>query len=60
MPNHNGYLVEWETDKTIIIRGIEKPLRDSYQTTSKEQAEKKAEELKQAGYSNVTIYECIF
>lgn len=60
MPSHDGYMVDWETGETYIFRGIEKRRHKSYTTTSKEQAEKKAEELKQAGYNNVKIYECIF
>lgn len=60
MPNHEGYSVEWETGETFICNGIEKHHHKQYLTTSKEEAEKKAEGMKQAGYSNIKIYECIF
>lgn len=60
MPSHVGFSVEWETGEFITLRGVTKPRRNSFQTTSKERAEQKTRELKKAGFKNVKMMECIF
>lgn len=60
LPSRAGWMVEWETGETIRIRGVDKPRRNSYETTDKQKAEAKAEEMRKAGYKNVKIMECIF
>lgn len=49
MPSRAGWMVEWETGETIRIRGVDKPRHKSYETTDKQKAEAKAEEMRQAG-----------
>ena len=56
IPTRRGWLVEYETEKEIKGRKIWK--EDIY-TQSKEEAEAKAKELKNKGFT-VRMLECIF
>lgn len=57
MPTKTGYMVEWETNKIGIKN---KPIKDSYCTTSYEVATRIKAEKEDEGCKNVQIYECIF
>ena len=70
LPSTAGWMVSWYTgevrDRTrkgkdgsrSVVGQIR--LTDSFQSTSKEKVEAKAEELRRAGYEIEGIYECIF
>ena len=60
LPSRKGWMVQWETGETIRICGEDLQKKDLYETTDRKKAEKKAEEMRQAGYKNVEMMECIF
>lgn len=70
LPTRNGWTVSWYTgevrprtrkmkDGTRRVIG-EIRMMDSFESTSREEVEKKAEEIKAAGYEIEMITECIF
>lgn len=70
LPTRNGWMVSWYTgevrprtrkmkDGTKKIIG-EIRLKNSFESVSKEEVERKAEEIRAAGYEIEMITECIF
>lgn len=67
LPTRSGYVVEWDTGKTRPKRSRrthevigEVKITDSFYTRSKEVAEKKMKELKDAGFEGVAIHDCCY
>lgn len=61
LPTTSGWMVDWYTGKTVVTKkGETLRFKDSYESTSKEKVEAKAEELKRNGFEVIGIYECIF
>ena len=65
LPTTNGWSVEWYTGEVRTIHyknGRTKEVRQkkSYETTSKADAEAKAQQLEAEGFEIEGIYECIF
>lgn len=60
LPTRSGWIVEWFTGNTITHRGKVIKLCDSFESTSKQKVEAKAEELKRKGFEVIGISECIF
>lgn len=61
LPTRSGWMVSWYTGKvTTTKRGKVIRHRDSFESTSKEKVEAKAEELRKNGFEIDCITECIF
>ena len=61
LPTREGYGVSWYTgEETINRRGKVIRWKNSFQSKSKEEVDRKVGELKEAGFEIVDVYECIF
>lgn len=59
-PINAGWIVMWDTGETVNVFGEEKARRGDYYAKTKAEANRKAEELKAAGFKNVTVNEGLF
>ena len=61
LPTRNGWIVSWFTGETCTTRNgnIRRKTKD-FMSTSKDEVEAKAKELKEQGFEIEYISECIF
>lgn len=66
LPSRNGFTIEWETGEVRVVKyrnrdyGKEIKVKDSFESTSREEVEAKQRKLKEQGYKVSEIMECIF
>jgi len=58
MPSRVGFTVEWETG--LVSERTGKPLKESFESRSREEVEEKKKEMLNKGCKVSEIMECIF
>ncbi len=65
LPTTSGWMVEWYTGEVRTIhyrngRTVDQKVKDSFESTSKEEIDDKVKELKENGFEVIGVYECCF
>ena len=65
LPTTSGWMVEWYTGEVRTIhydngRTVDRKVKTSFESKSKEEIDCKAKELEKEGFEIVGIYECCF